>query len=240
MPFTAEEIATAYDELREVARRMAARAPVTLAGTAGVHEVLAKVLQGGPREWNDRAHFVGWCVQALQHAWVDHVRQRRRHHGVDALRASSALCGEEPVGDVETLVSAVELLQDLAKDETVEARDELARAVVCRHVLEMSEAETADALGLSLATMKRRQAAFREWARRRAAPHREDVAALAARVSGDPALRHGARIGAVAQAVLVEHRAVADVAAAEGRTPADVRRDLDFFRAWAAAQPGAR
>lgn len=235
MAFTIEEIATAYEELRDVARRMGPRAPGTLAGTAGVHEVLARVIQSGPAEWRDRGHFIGYCLRALQHAWIDHVRHRRRHHAVDALRSCRAVRGDERVEDVDTFVTALHLLDDLSADGSVEAREQIAEVALCRHVLEMTESETADTVGVSIATVKRRQAAFREWAQRWAEPHVHEVAAAIDRIAADGALRHGARIAGVARAVHVGGRRPAEVAAEQGRSVAEVRRDLEFFRAWSVA-----
>lgn len=240
MAFTIEEIATAYEELRDVAHRLSRRAPATLAGTAGVHEVLARIVQGGPTEWRDRGHFIAYCLRALQHAWIDHVRHKRRHHAVDALRSYRAVRGDEPLIDADTFVTALHLLDDLAADTSIEEREQMAHVALCRHVLEMTEAETAEAVGVSIATVKRRQAALHEWAQRWAEPHVHEVAAAIDRIAGDRALRHGGRISEVARAVHVAGRGLAEVAAEQGRTTADVRRDLDFFRAWTVARGSDR
>jgi DNA-directed RNA polymerase specialized sigma24 family protein len=235
MAFTLEEIATAYDELREAARRMGRAAPATLAGTAGVHEVLARIVQNGPAEWRDRGHFIGHCLQALRHTWIDHVRQRRRHHGVDALRSVRSLEGEERIDDAETFVAALQLLEDLAGDPSVEAGEQMAQVTVCRHVLEMTEAETAEVVGISIATVKRRQVAFREWAQRWIEPHVSGVAAAVEAIAADARLRNGRRIAEVARAVHLDGSELSAVAAKSGRSVAEVRRDLHFFRAWAKA-----
>jgi DNA-directed RNA polymerase specialized sigma24 family protein len=240
MAFTVEEIATAYDELRDAARRLARRAPGTLAGTAGVHEVLSRVLQSGPTEWRDRGHFIGYCLHALQHAWIDHVRHRRRHHSVDAVRTVRALTGEERFDDAETFVTAVHLLNELAADPSVEAGEQIAHVAVCRFLLEMTEPETAEAVGISVATVKRRLAAFRAWARQWVEPHVRDVRVAIDGVAADPRLRNGARIAEIARAVHLEGRALVVVASDARRSTSELRRDLQFFRAWARAMERER
>jgi DNA-directed RNA polymerase specialized sigma24 family protein len=238
MAFTIEEIATAYEELRAVSRRMSRQAPATLAGTAGVHEVLSRIVQSGPTEWRDRSHFIAYCLRALQHAWIDHVRHRRRHHAVDAVRSYGAVRRDERLEDVDTFVTALHLLDDLAADASIEAREQISHVALCRHVLEMTEAETAEAVGISVATVKRRLAAFHEWAQRWAEPHVHEVAAAIDGIATDGALRHGRRIAEVARAVHIRGRSLAEVAAEQRRSVAELRRDLDFFRAWAVARGG--
>jgi DNA-directed RNA polymerase specialized sigma24 family protein len=197
--------------------------------------VLSRIVQNGPAEWRDRGHFIGHCLQALRHTWIDHLRQRRRHHGVDALRSVRSLEGEDRIDDAETFVAALQLLEDLASDPSVEAGEQMAQVTVCRHVLEMTEAETAEVVGISVATVKRRQVAFREWAQRWLEPHVSGVAEAVEAIAADARLRNGRRIADVARAVHLGGSDLAAVAAASGRSIAEVRRDLHFFRAWAKA-----
>ncbi len=232
MPFTLQDLPAVYDELRRKAREMSRGAPATLVATAGLHEALVRVLGSGKREWNDRAHFVGHCLIALRHTWIDHWRARRRHHAVEALRAMHVMGREERADDPEEILGAIWLLADLEADEGVKQRATIARVVECRHLLGMTVAETAEVAGIAEGTVKSYQAFFRAWALERVAPGRARVEEAARRLEADPSLRNGRRIADAARRVLLGLERPAEVASLAGRTTADVLADLRFFHAW--------
>lgn len=232
MAFTLDDLPTVYDELRRKAREMSRAAPGTLLDTAGLHEALVRVIGGERREWNDRAHFIGHCLIALRRTWIDHWRSRRRHHPVEAVRAAEALGREERVEDPEEILGALRLLEALEGDEAVKQRAKIVEVVECRHLLGMTIPEVAEVVGASPSSVKAWLSFFRSWALARIAPEREAIAAAAGRLERDGSLRSGGRIADVARRVCLERARPADVAAATGRSAADVLGDLRFFYAW--------
>jgi len=73
---------------------------------------------------------------------------------------------------------------------------------------------------------------FRSWAMVRLAPERGAIDAAVGRLERDGSLKNGARIADVARRVCLGLERPADVAAATGRSAADVLADLRFFYAW--------
>lgn len=146
-----------YRELQRLARgHLSAAGPVTLDPTAIVHEVWMRSRGAEPAV--SRAQFFAYASRVMRSVIVDLVRERRAHKrggGKAAVTLETAALQALP-GQPEVL-QIDEALQALAK---VDAR--------CHHVVEMryfgglSEEEVAQALGLSVATVKR------DWRRARA------------------------------------------------------------------------
>src|SRR5512145_424641 len=61
--------ADVYDELRERARAMSRGAPPTLAGTAGLHTALERILRRR-RTFRDRRHFIAYCLFLIRRLWI--------------------------------------------------------------------------------------------------------------------------------------------------------------------------
>lgn len=151
--------AALYDDLRRVARRerFHAGSPHTLQTTAVIHEAYLKLYRRDG--WESREHFLGTAATAMRHVLVDAARARlsaKRGGGVrslpieeDALRSDAE--------DLE-LVALGETLQELT---AIDA--ELARLVDCRFFAGLDERATADVLGLSERTVRRRWAQARAW-----------------------------------------------------------------------------
>ena len=66
-----------YEELRARARAMSRGAPPTLAGTAGLHTALERVLRRR-RDFRDGRHFTAYCLFLLRRLWISHARATRR------------------------------------------------------------------------------------------------------------------------------------------------------------------
>jgi RNA polymerase sigma factor (TIGR02999 family) len=147
-----------YAELR---RRAAAhlrreRAGHTLDPSALVHEAFLRLMSGEPPDWRNRAQFFGVASEVMRRVLVEHARRRdagkRRHL---AVTLSDEIEQPSPPADV---LALDETLRELAR---LDARQ--ARLVEVRYFGGLSNEETAEALGVSLATVKREWASARAW-----------------------------------------------------------------------------
>lgn len=153
-----------YEQLRAVAQKSlrSERPDHTLQATALVHEAYIKLV--GPREipWQNRAHFYTAAAEAMRRILVDHARSKAAAiHGGPARRAAVNLAAlPDPASEAE---SAGFLILDgaIARLESV---DQDAAAVVhLRYFAGLSIEQTAAALGVSAATVKRSWAFARGW-----------------------------------------------------------------------------
>ncbi len=154
-----------YDELRQMARRRmrGERPGHTLSPTALVHETYLKLLGLERIEWRNRAQFFALAAQAMRQVLVDHALRRKaqkRGGGQVHVTLSEGVGGRTL--PVEEILALDEVLRRL---EEIDGRR--ARVVVCRFFAGMEVEETAAALGVSEATVKR------DWTYARAWLHRE-------------------------------------------------------------------
>jgi RNA polymerase sigma factor (TIGR02999 family) len=151
-----------YDELRRQARRYlrGERAGHTLEPTALAHEAYLR-LAGRERAWADRAHFFAVASRAMRQVLVDHARARLRQKRGAGQGALGTL------DDVPAAATGPEWLLDLDRIlARLRARDEqLVSVFECRFFGGFSEAETAEALGLSLRSVQRAFMRARAWLR---------------------------------------------------------------------------
>src|SRR5262249_40468095 len=150
-----------YAELRRIAANYMhrERAGQTLQPTALVHDVYLRLLGDTQLSWNSRAHFFGIAARAMRQILVERARARGA-----AKRGGSRV----RVTLDDRLEAAPARSIDLdALDEALtrlEAFDpELARLVDVRFFAGLSIEETADAMQLSPATVKRRWALAKAW-----------------------------------------------------------------------------
>lgn len=153
-----------YDELRALARRelRRERSDHTLQPTALVHEAYLKLARLDRLEWRDRAHFFGAAAGTMRRVLVSHARRKRaekRGGGAKAVPLENVvLAARERPDDVLALDEALARLADLDSRQ--------AQVVECRFFAGMSVPETAEALGISPATVKRDWTAARAWLNR--------------------------------------------------------------------------
>ena len=152
-----------YDELRIIARARLRReqAGHTLAPTELVHEAFMKLMPGRVA-WNDRTHFYAIASRAMRNVLIDHAMRRgaaKRGGGAAAITLpdSAAAAGS----DQESVEELIELGEALARLEQLDARQ--ARVVECRFFGGLSIDETAEALGISPATVSRDWTFARAW-----------------------------------------------------------------------------
>lgn len=155
-----------YNELRQIAARKLRRERDghTLCTTALVHEAWLELTKLNRIQWQNRAHFLAIAAQAMRRILIDYAVARRRQkrgggQALESLDRSDALAIAHQRGD--DLVALDEALSRLM---TMNARQ--ARVVECRFYGGMSVEETADALNVSAATVKREWATARAWLNR--------------------------------------------------------------------------
>lgn len=152
-----------YDELRALAQAVR-RGPSlqTVNTTALVHEAYLRLADGGADVgFEGRSHFLGVAAKAMRHVLVDHARRRSaQKRGGDLARVdlSETLTGTSGAApDVHVLA----LDRALDRLTTLDVRK--ARVVECRFFGEMSVEETASALDVSTATIKRDWRMAKAW-----------------------------------------------------------------------------
>jgi len=158
-------LAAIYDDLHAQAARAMRRegGEHTLQATALVHEAYLRLVDQKHVDWKNRAHFFAIAAQSMRRVLVDHARGRlaeKRGGGVEKVTLSDAAVGanDDDAVDVLALHDALERLAALDPDQ--------ARVVELRYFGGMNIDETADALGISAATVKREWAVARAWLKR--------------------------------------------------------------------------
>ncbi len=151
-----------YDELRRLAaHRLANERPgQTLQATALVHEAYLRLIGGTASEsWNGRGHFFGAAAEAMRRILVENARRKsRQKRGGDGQRIDAPLDEiESPLPD-ERLLAVDEALERLEQ-----AFPDKAAVVKLRFFAGLTNAQTAEALGLSTATTQRHWMFARAW-----------------------------------------------------------------------------
>jgi RNA polymerase sigma factor (TIGR02999 family) len=142
-----------HTELHRLAKRhMAGERPGhVLQTTALVNEAYLRLIDWRNVEWRDRAHFFGLASQIMRRILVDFARARRREkRGGEALRVSlseAADIGCERSADLVALDDALQALEKLDERQ--------ARVVELRFFAGLSNEETAEALNVSVGTVRR-------------------------------------------------------------------------------------
>ncbi len=155
-----------YGELRRVAHRQLAaeRRGHTLSTTAVVHEAYLRLADQRDAAWSDRAQFFALAARVMRRVLTDYARRYHAQRRGGRARRLVALDEAEEAGLLLAAERAEELLaldEALERLAAVEAR--LARVVECRVYGGLSEAETAEALGVSRRTVVRDWASARGW-----------------------------------------------------------------------------
>jgi RNA polymerase sigma factor (TIGR02999 family) len=158
-----------YDEVRAIARARVARHGMgsTLDTTAVVHEAYLKIAAHGEMAWEDRHHFFAVASTAMRQILLDHAR---RH--LSAKRGGGAAHVSLGAADTAVNAQAREVVAlDSALSRLANLDERLARVVEMRFFGGLSVEETAAAMQVSEATIKR------DWRKARAFLHRELSAA---------------------------------------------------------------
>lgn len=149
----AEQLArVVYDELHAIAEHAMRRESGghTLQPTILVHEAFLKLVDQREVNWQGRAHFFALAAQAIRRILVDHARRRNAQKRDGGSRITLEDAALEESTDSIDLIAIDDALQKLA------ALDERqARVVELRFFTGLGVNETAEALGISPATVKR-------------------------------------------------------------------------------------
>jgi RNA polymerase sigma-70 factor, ECF subfamily len=144
--------AMVYNELRQVAHAYMRheRADHTLQATALVHEAYMRLFEGGAFTWENRKHLFCTVARSMRRVLVDHARRHRAERRGGAVRKVSldeqgpAICH-----DVPQLIALSDALERLAA-----LNPRQAQVVELHSFAGLTEAETAEVLGVSLKTVK--------------------------------------------------------------------------------------
>ena len=154
-----------YDKLRRIAHAQlrGERPEHTLNTTALVNEAYLKLVNVRQVEWRDRAHFFAVAARLMRRILIDYARARQREkRGGDAVHVPLAEAQDIPLGRAADDLLALD--EALARLETQSERQ--CRVVGCRCFAGMTVEETAAALGISVATVKRDWTFSRAWLNR--------------------------------------------------------------------------
>lgn len=152
-----------YEELRALANLMLSDrgAHLTLQPTSLVHEAYLRLRDQRCVDWQDRLHFFRIAARAMRRVLVDHCRSRVAQKRGGELVAVEMGEGEGVAAEAPRLVDILmvdRLLTDL------EAQDpQQARIVELRFFAGLTVEETAAALEISPATVKRDWAVAKAW-----------------------------------------------------------------------------
>ena len=150
-----------YGELHRMAGRQMRRehSAITLQTTALVHEAYLRLCGSEPIQWQDRVHFFAVAAQQLRRVLVDHARRvRSGKRGGGAVHFSLAEFDGALLESDEGLLALDEALGRLEK---LDSR--AASVVELRFFGGLEEQEIADALNISVATVKRDWVFARAW-----------------------------------------------------------------------------
>ena len=149
-----------YDRMRQLAhQRLRSEPDVSMNTTALVHEAYLKLVDSPQVDVRDRGHFLGLASRVMRHLLVDQARARKaikRGGGVAPAEFKEELWIADD--DVDTVTDLDEALQRL---ETLDARQ--SRILEQRYFGGLTLEETAEALDISLATVKRELRTARAW-----------------------------------------------------------------------------
>jgi RNA polymerase sigma factor (TIGR02999 family) len=148
-----------YDELRRVAHQYLHRErhERTLQTTALVHEAYLKLIDQRSVSWQNRAHFFAIAAQAMRRILIDNARKR----------TASKREGEKISLDDVAVISSDKAAHLIALDDVLQRLEQIdpqqSKIVELRYFGGLTIEETAEAISLSPATVKREWAMARAW-----------------------------------------------------------------------------
>jgi len=156
-----------YEELRIIASRQLAREwrHDRLQTTTVVNEAYIKLFAQRQVDWQNRGHFFAIAAQLMRRILVDHARRElREKHGGGAIHVELSDALSKPAEPSLDVLDAVAL--DAALQKLEELDPDQGRIVELRFFGGLTVEETAAALGISPATVKREWTTARAWLNR--------------------------------------------------------------------------
>jgi RNA polymerase sigma-70 factor, ECF subfamily len=151
-----------YKELQKIAHRYLVRErnSNTLQTTALVHEAYIKLIDQNRVQWQNRAHFFGIAAQAMRRILVDNARQRladKRGKGAEKVSIDEGVIdvSDERAGNLVDLDDALKKLAEIDPQKS--------QLVELRYFGGLSIEETAEVLGVSVATINRQWRTAKAW-----------------------------------------------------------------------------
>ena len=158
-----ELVEETYAELHRLAANYIRReAHKSVQATELIHEAYLRLVKDAPARFENRPHFVAIAAIAMRRLLVERARARvaAKRGGVAHAQVTldvSLLAGGGEAGQVD-MIALDRALEDLARNDAQQAR-----VVELRYFGGLSIEETAEALGISPATVKRDWAFARAW-----------------------------------------------------------------------------
>lgn len=161
---TSQLLPIVYDELRRLARGYMARERPgqTIQATALVHEAYLRLVKDKKQDWQGRTHFLAIAARSMRQILIERARAKgAAKRGGEFSRITLDEGAVRDVGESIDLLAVDEALTKLA-----ELDEQQARIVELRFFGGLSIEETAKALGVSPATVKRSWTVAKAWLRR--------------------------------------------------------------------------
>lgn len=159
-----------YDELRQLAKRQRRRwsGDETLNTTALVHEAYLRLVDQTAPQWSSQPHFMAVASRAMRQILLDGAKRKhaakrgghQQHLPLEQVEATLKVGADAGAGAAssETILALEEALKRLETESP-----EMGQVVECRFFGDMTIEDTAEALGISPATVKRRWAMAQAW-----------------------------------------------------------------------------
>ena len=141
-----------YEELRRMAHRYmrGERPGRTLQTSDLVNELYLRLVDHRGMRWQNRAHFYGVAAQAMRRILVDQARKRRaRKRTAELVDLNEATLARAPEKQIDVLA----INEALTELEALDPRK--GQIVVMKYFGGMTDNDTAEALGISTATVSR-------------------------------------------------------------------------------------
>ncbi len=151
-----------YDELHNLAQRQlrGERAGHTINATALVHEAYLKLVDQDQVSWQNRAHFMAVAALSMRRILINYARRQRaqkRGGGEAVATFDEALMGGQ-TARAEQLIALDEALDRLAQ-----MNERQSKVVSYRFFGGLTQEEIAEALGVSVPTVRRDWRIARAW-----------------------------------------------------------------------------
>jgi RNA polymerase sigma factor (TIGR02999 family) len=150
-----------YNDLRRhaVVQMSFESAAQTLQPTALLHEAWLRLIGGGERKWQNRAHFFGAAAEAMRRILIENARRKARlKRGGDQVRVDI-----DQIELAETTPDEKVLLIDEALERLKAQDPEKAQVVVLKFFGGRTNQEVAETLGVTERTVERHWAYARAW-----------------------------------------------------------------------------